>query len=197
MSKAVGVILAGGRGRRLGGAKATVPLAGVTLLDRPLAAMREALGAGATVVVVAKPGTPLPDRPGTPVWSEPESPAHPLVGLVCALGRAAGRPILVCPVDLPFVSPHTLGRLAQASTGPAGAAALACGSDSGLQPLLGRWEPTALDPLRTALRAAPLPAMRGLAARLGAVSVAVDEGELINVNTPEDLAAAEARLSGA
>ncbi|HET8978650.1 MAG TPA: NTP transferase domain-containing protein [Solirubrobacteraceae bacterium] len=196
MREPVGVILAGGRGRRLGGAKATVRLAGAPLLDRPLSALREALGPAAAVAVVAKGDTALPDRPGTAVWREPDSPRHPLAGLVCALERAGGRPVLLCPVDLPFVTVKTLARLATVPAGPSAVAVLACGPDSGLQPLLGRWEPGALTGLQQALMRAPLPAMRALAAGLGAVSVAVPEAELANVNTPADLAAAQARLAG-
>lgn len=188
----VGAILAGGAGRRLGGAKATAMLGGRPLLARPLAALRGALGPGATVVVVAKPSTELPADLDAAVWTEPATPSHPLVGLVRALEGAAGRPVLVCPVDLPFVTAATLARLA----GPGAGIAVAAGGGA-LQPLLGRWPADALPPLRAALARDPLPAMRALAAQLGARGVEVDAGELVNVNTPEDLAGAQARARDA
>jgi molybdopterin-guanine dinucleotide biosynthesis protein A len=212
MHAPVGVILAGGRGRRLGGAKATVALAGRPLLDHPLAAMRAALTGGGEpaqggpplIAVVAKPGTVLPPLGVVALWTEPAEPSHPLVGLIRALEGAAGRAVLVCPVDLPFVAPETLRRLAW---GPAeGAPALLAAQDGIVQPLLGRWEPVALASLRSALGvdsgSGPggqdaLPAMRAVAQRLGARLTCVAAAELENVNTPEDLARAQARLTRA
>jgi len=200
MREPVGVILAGGRGRRLGGAKATILLAGRPLLAHPLAAMHAALdgagrepAGGPVLAVVAKPGTPLPALGAVALWIEPREPSHPLVGLIRALEGAAGRAVLVCPVDLPFITPGTLRRLA---TSPSeGAPALLAAHDGIAQPLLGRWEPAALTGLRGALEAGDaLPAMRAVAERLGTRLTDVGAGELENVNTPQDLARAQARL---
>ena len=57
----IGVILAGGQGRRIGGSKAVVQLAGQPLITYPLEAVRTALG---DVAVVAKADTQLPSLPG-------------------------------------------------------------------------------------------------------------------------------------
>src|SRR5690242_19928878 len=97
----VGAVLAGGLGRRIGGSKALVELCGRPLIDCPVQAIRAAL---AEVVVIAKADTVLPSLPGVTVWIESETEHHPLVGLTEALGLAAGRPVLVCAADLPFVS---------------------------------------------------------------------------------------------
>ncbi len=78
-------VLAGGRGRRLGGAKPLATLAGAPLIARPLAA---AAAAGLPAVVVVKPATRLPAL-DVPVWEEPDEPVHPLLGIVTALERAA------------------------------------------------------------------------------------------------------------
>jgi molybdopterin-guanine dinucleotide biosynthesis protein A len=222
MHTPVGVILAGGRARRLGGAKATITLAGRPLLEHALAAMRAALAGGdgqageepelgrdVSLAVVAKPGTALPALGTVALWTEPAEPFHPLVGLIRALEGAAGRAVLVCPLDLPFITAETLRRL---GWGPAeGAPALLAARDGIVQPLLGRWEPVALAGLRSALGSGPgagwgpepgagpdaggsLPAMRAVAERLGARLTEVAAGELENVNTPADLAVAQARL---
>ena len=101
MTEPIGVILAGGRGRRIGGAKATVQLCKKPLICYPLAALQDAL---ADVAVMAKLETKLPSLPGLTVWVEPDAQQHPLVGIVRALALAEGRPVVICAVDLPFVS---------------------------------------------------------------------------------------------
>jgi molybdenum cofactor guanylyltransferase len=184
----VGVILAGGRGRRLGGDKALVSLAGRPLIVRPLAAMRAVL---TDVAVIAKPDTALPDLGGIPVWSEPAEPSHPLVGIVHALRLAGGRAVLVCAADLPFVTPATLRALAGADAGAAPAVIAAV--DGVTQPLLGRYEPgcaALLEPIARDGRVA----MRAVVGALGAREFELDALELFNVNTPEDLRRAEARV---
>ncbi|MDQ6605984.1 MAG: NTP transferase domain-containing protein, partial [Actinomycetota bacterium] len=98
----IGVVLAGGRGRRMGGEKATVLLAGQPLIAYPLQALAETV---AEVRIIAKPDTELPNIAGVTVWIEPESPRHPLVGIVHALALAEGRAVLVCACDLPLVTP--------------------------------------------------------------------------------------------
>ncbi|MGB9184144.1 MAG: molybdenum cofactor guanylyltransferase [Solirubrobacteraceae bacterium] len=186
----VGVILAGGRGRRLGGDKALVSLAGQALILRPLAAMQAVL---TDVAVVAKPDTALPALAGIPVWSEAAEPSHPLVGIVHALALAGGRAVLVCPADLPFVTAASLRALAGADAGTAPAVIAAV--DGVAQPLLGRYEPgcaALLEPLAREGRVA----MRAAVAQLGARQFELDALELFNVNTPEDLRRAEARVRG-
>src|ERR1022692_1380995 len=119
----IGVILAGGAGRRIGGSKAVVELSGRPLISYPLEAMRAALG---EVVIVAKPDTELPDLPRLAVWIEPAAPRHPLVGIVYALGLAEGRPVLVCAGDLPFVTPEVVDELVRAVPGDAPAVIATC-----------------------------------------------------------------------
>src|SRR4051812_30322612 len=74
----IGAVLAGGRARRMGGAKAVAELGGRPLVAWPLAALRAGLE---EVVVVAKPSTSLPPL-DVEVWLEPEAPSHPRAGLV-------------------------------------------------------------------------------------------------------------------
>jgi molybdopterin-guanine dinucleotide biosynthesis protein A len=190
----IGVVLAGGRGRRLGGDKAMVMLGSRPLISYPLAAMSAAL---ADVAVVAKPDTLLPPHTrlcGAEVWLEPPEPRHPLTGLLYALRRAAGRPVLVCASDLPFVTPAALRALARAPAGGA-PAVLACSASGAAQPLLGRYEPAAAGLLQAAARAAVAPLQAAVAAIGPRHLTVADADALFNVNSPEDLAAAEALLA--
>jgi len=186
-------VLAGGAGRRMGAPKATVALAGRPLISYPLAAAR---GAGLEAVVVAKPDTPLPELDAA-VWAEPAAPQHPLRGLVTALERADGQPVLALGCDLPFVTSELLAWLARLG-GPA-----AIPRVSGrLQPLLARYDPVALEHLTRALKderplgkvVAALPGRPVLEAQLRRFG---SPARLtFNVNTPAELAEAEGLLTG-
>jgi molybdopterin-guanine dinucleotide biosynthesis protein A len=188
----IAVLLAGGRGSRLGGAKALVPLGGRPLICHALAALRGAVG---EVAIVAKPDTSLPVLDGVTVWREPAEPRHPLVGIVHGLACADGRPVLVCAADMPFVTREVLAALAAAD--PAGApAVVATSAERGLQPLLGCYQPEAGALLGAAAREGTAPVRRvvsGLGPRLFEVS---DPQVLFNVNSAEDLVTAEAVLAG-
>jgi molybdenum cofactor guanylyltransferase len=181
----IGAILAGGAGRRIGGSKAMVHLHGRPLISYPLAVPAHVLP---EVVIVAKPSTELPSLPGTTVWVEPESPTHPLLGIMHALSLAEGRPVLVCAADLPFVRPETIERLAGAD--PAGAPAVIASADGRTQPLLGCYQPAALERVSVPGKRP----VRDVMAEIGARTLEVDPEDLFNVNYPEDLLQAAARL---
>jgi molybdopterin-guanine dinucleotide biosynthesis protein A len=187
-SQPVGVILAGGLGRRLGGSKATVKLNGRPLLTYALGTLQQVLG---IVVIVAKADSELPSLPEVEVWMEPAEPRHPLTGIVHALGVAEGRPIVVCACDLPLVSAAVVAELA--AVDPHEATAVIARSEGRLQPLLGRYQPEAMEPLSAALEAGL--AMVDAVTALGARPYDVADPELLfNVNTPEDLLRAGALL---
>ena len=105
----IGVILAGGQGRRIGGSKAIVKLRGRPLIVYALEAVASVLG---EVAVIAKPDTELPSLSGVTVWIEPEAPQHPVVGIKHALALANGRPVFICAADLPLVTPALIERIA-------------------------------------------------------------------------------------
>ena len=186
----IGVVLAGGTGRRIGGGKAGVLLRGTPLVASPIAALQLVL---AEVVVVAKAGTELPPLPGIAIWTEPEQPRHPLAGIVHALEHAGGRSVLVCAGDLPFVEASLVWRLVTEDAG--GAAALVPRAGGRLQPLLARYEPAALRPLAAALASGAPGRLSDLVEGLAPRVLELEDGRsFFNVNVPEDLLTAAAML---
>lgn len=182
----IGVILAGGRGRRIGGDKALVALHGRPLLHYPLEALRVVLD---DVVVVCKEETVLPPLPApVSIWCENDPDHHPLIGVAAALREAGGRSIVVCAADMPLVTPEAIRALLAA---PADAVAVVVRADGRLQPLLARYGPAALPVLEAMVLHEP--ATR-VVERLAPVLVDVDADVAFNVNAPEDILHASARL---
>ena len=174
----IGAILAGGAGKRLGGvSKATVELDG-----RPLAAhVAETLARVCDpVAIVCKPDTELPDLPGVERWDEPAEPRHPLTGIIHALERADG-PVLVCAVDMPWVTEDACRSLLDAAPGGVAAIAVTGGE---MCPVLGVYSPGALETLRGAPADAPL---RETVEALDPVRVALPPPLVRSVNAPDDL----------
>jgi molybdopterin-guanine dinucleotide biosynthesis protein A len=185
----IGVILAGGIGRRIGGAKALAQLQGRPLIEYPLAALRSVLN---EVVVIAKPDTGLPELTGVTVWIEPSEPRHPLTGIVEALSRASGRAVLICATDLPFVSAAVIQALAGHPVLDA-PAVVAARADQ-VQPLLGCYRPAAAALLRKFAAEGTAP-LHDVVREIGAHRLEVGDPEvLFNINTPEDLSRAAAIL---
>jgi molybdenum cofactor guanylyltransferase len=185
----VGAVLAGGVGRRIGGGKATVALAGRPLISYPLEAVWRALG---NVAIVAKVDTELPSVPGATVWLEPPEPRHPLTGITYALSLAGGRPVLVCAGDMPLLTAELIRAIARADPGSSHAVVASQGGE--LQPLLACFRPGALDPLARAARDPGIP-LREAVAGLDPRRFEVEDPELVfNVNTPDDLLQAAAML---
>ncbi len=183
-----GAILAGGQGRRMGGAKPTRELAGRPLISYPI----EALASVCTrVAVVAKPDTELGALGEAERWDEPADPQHPLGGLVYALERAGG-PVLICAADMPFVTPEALRTLlGSAARGTRAAVAVAGGVT---QPLLGVFAPAALDDLRDSPAGIRL---TDAVEALEPAKVALPAAVVRSIDTQDDLAAAEFELVGA
>jgi molybdopterin-guanine dinucleotide biosynthesis protein A len=173
-----GAILAGGAGTRLGGvSKALAELDG-----RPLAAYVAGtlFAVCERVAVCCKPETELPELPGVERWDEPAEPRHPLTGIVHALEQAAG-PVLVCAVDMPWVTADACRSLLDAA--PGGAAAVAVG-DGEMCPVFGVYAPDALEALKAAPADAPL---RETVEALDPARVALPPALLRSVNEPADL----------
>jgi molybdopterin-guanine dinucleotide biosynthesis protein A len=191
----IGAVLAGGAGRRMAALRGAGSKAAVPLLGRPLAAYPvEALASVCErVAIVCKRETELPPVAGAERWDEPDEPRHPLTGIVFALERA-GEPVLVCAADMPFVTPDACRSLVTAAAGGGGggpAHAVVAVAAGILQPVLGLYALAALDHLRSSPAGEPLTAtVEGL----DPVRVALPPPVVESVDTPGDLAAAEAAL---
>lgn len=103
----LGVVLAGGAGRRMGSDKALVEVGGRPMISWVI----DALGSVADQVVVAgRPG----GWDGHPGLADPDGIAGPLAGL--AAGLELGQPVLLVAVDQPWVRPATLAKLRDVGT---------------------------------------------------------------------------------
>ena len=191
-----GVILAGGQGRRMGGAdKATLPLAGRSLVAHVAERLepqveRLALSANGDPARFAALRLPvLPD-----VRSE-----GPLSGILSALDWAAplgATAVVSAPTDAPFLPPDLVPRLILAGEATGGVAMASSGGND--HPTFALWPVTLRDPLRAFLASGANPRVRAFAdAHHAARADFPDDGAFANLNTSQDLALAEARLKGA
>ena len=187
---AIGVVLAGGAGRRIGGDKAMVELEGRPLLHYPIAVLRSVLD---EVAVVAKQSTILPVLDvEVAIWLEADEPRHPLAGVIHALRCARGRPVVVVAGDMPFVTRGLVTALARERA--RGAVAVVPRAAGQLQPLCARYDPRALMALAACDFGAPVGDV--VAALSPRIIDWPDDEPFFNVNHPEDILQAAALLSG-
>ncbi|MEA2256029.1 MAG: molybdenum cofactor guanylyltransferase [Solirubrobacteraceae bacterium] len=187
--RAIGAVLAGGEGRRIGGDKAIVELDGRPLLQYPVSAMRAAVG---EVAVVAKRATALPHlEDDVPIWLEDDEPQHPLTGIVRALHGAEPRAVIVVAGDMPLLTRELLEALLRERA--RGAAAVVPFAAGRLQPLCARYEPAALAAL------ADFDPGASVSEAVDALRPRIldwpDAEPFLNVNRPEDLLHASALLA--
>jgi len=193
------VILAGGRGERLGGVvKAELRVGGVRLLDRVMVRLARC----SPIVVAHGPHDPngmgFP-RGALPVADLPADYAGPLAGFAAAVAALPDTELLVCAaVDAPFLPVDYVERLL---AGLGDAPAAVARYDSQPYPTNSIWRLEHFRDLPARLLAGTAPrSLKSLAAAAGGVLVdwpiAPTGDPFANVNTPEDLALAEARASG-
>ena len=181
------IVLAGGRGVRLGGAdKAAVVLGGRALLDRVL----DAVGGAGIVVVVG----PRRAAARAVTWAREEPPdGGPVAGIAAALPLISADLVAVLAVDLPFVEAGHVGALARRAAGHDGAL---------LVDEEGRDQPLAAVYRSNVLRAAVdrLDGVHGasVSALVGSLDLARVAGGRAawDCDTPEDVATAERALLG-
>ena len=188
------VILAGGAGRRMGGAdKAFLALAGAPLIGHVLA--RLAPRAGALAISANGPPERFA-RFALPVLADPvPGRAGPLAGVLAAMRWAAAQgagEVATVAVDTPFLPLDLLARLAAAPGRPALAE-----SAGRRHPTAALW-PVALAPALAGALGAGTRRLGLWADQAGAVSVPfparAGADPFANINTQADLGAAEARI---
>jgi molybdenum cofactor guanylyltransferase len=195
--KILGLLLAGGQSRRMGGGdKALRLLGGRTLLDHVVDRMRPQV---AQLVLNANGDPARFARFGLPVVADSIAGfAGPLAGILAGLDWAASATpeiawVVSAPSDCPFLPPDLVARLHQARI-EAGAQ-LACASSSGRRhPVVGLWAVALREDLRRALTQECMRKVDQWTARyrLGVAEwPATPVDPFFNVNTPEEAAEAD------
>lgn len=198
----LGVLLAGGLARRMGGGdKPLKTLGGVTLLDRAVARLTPQCDG----LIVNANGDPARFAGlGLPVVADTvEGFAGPLAGILAALEwMAVHRPqtawLLSIPTDSPFLPMDLVSRLHEAR-GAAGTALACARSGDQTHPVVGLWPVSLAADLRHALVVEDLRKIDRWTARHGiaeAVWPTAPYDPFFNANSPEDLAEAETILAG-
>ena len=186
----IGLILSGGAGSRMGGAdKGALMLSGMRLVDRVAERLRPQAG---RLLISGRHdyGTGLPF-----VADRSDGPAGPAAGLWAVLcwikdNRVEASGVLTAPADGPFI-PLDLGEKLVSHE----ASAIACDADRA-HPTFAWWRLDDLEKIFASLAPGDAPSLRSLCEQAHARRVAFDDADaFFNVNTPEDLARAEALLA--
>ncbi|MFA5517373.1 MAG: molybdenum cofactor guanylyltransferase [Desulfuromonadales bacterium] len=179
-----GVILAGGKSRRMGRDKATLEFRGRTLFAGVLAMMRTLFPA--VRIAGDRPDLALPDVP----CLLDDFPGSALGGLYTGLRTAATEWIFVAPCDLPAPDPELARRILRQRTN---VDAVVPRTGKGFEPLFAAYRKSCLPPMRDLLEAGNFriydfyPRVR--VACLEPPELPPDwRQSLFNVNAPEDLA---------
>lgn len=182
-----GVILAGGQGRRMGGVdKAALLLGGQSLIARAADRLEPQVERLAVSGHRGHAGLPcLPDA----------APSGPLAGVLAALHWAAaqgGDAVVSVPVDAPFLPPDLVPRLCLAAGGIGVAVAHSGGRP---HPACALWPVGLAGALEGFLDSGAKARVLDFAQAHGAAFAEFsDDGAFCNLNTPADLAQAEAAL---
>ena len=195
----LGVILAGGLARRMGGGdKALIPLGGRSLLSRVIDRMEAQVGG----LVLNANGDP--DRFSgyrMPVIADTLAGQQgPLAGILAGLEHAAAGGwcwIATVPVDTPYLPRDLVDRLISALRGDG--AEIACASSGGrVHPVVGLWPVSLADGLRVAVSEAGL-RRAGVFAESRRRAIATWPVEpydpFLNLNSPSDLFEVEHGMS--
>ena len=190
-----GVVLAGGRSARMGFDKALAPLAGRPLIAHVAARFRPQVDA--LFLNVNGDATRFASLSCEVVAdAAPTGGGGPLAGVAAALRHAQTQGfdwLATAPCDAPFLPLDLVARLATAA-GESGASLAVVATASGLEPMFALWSTALADEVAAAL-AAGEGGPRGLMTRFGAAEARFDDAEAFaNLNTPEEFAAAAARL---
>lgn len=183
------IILAGGQSRRMGQEKAVIKLGGQRLIDRTIARYQPSvdkiwLSASSDFNTGINIITDDPDAPGGPVGAIFTIAAH--LPILCP--EATG--FVTIPVDAPFAPDDLISRLTDVP---------GCSVAQGpkrLHPVFGYWRCDIVNSIRrTHEIGEQSPSLHWLVRQCDAQLITWhDEQAFMNLNTPEDLAAAEAHI---
>ena len=186
-------VIAGGAGRRMGMDKRTIPVDGIPLLARAVAAVSQI----ATEVLVATTRTrPLPVELSADVRIVHDRVSHggPLAGIEAALAEASHELVLIVAGDMPWLQQPLLRLLVERARAEPQADAVAIQAARGLEPLLAVYRP-AVRPALTGLVDRGERRVGRLLELVRVVAVSEDawrradpEGiSLVNLNRPADI----------
>lgn len=197
----VGVLLAGGRARRMGGGdKCLLPLGVQTLLQRSIERAQPQVG---TLLLSANGNALRFARTRLKVVADqyPDNPG-PLAGIHAALKwMQEHQPdeewLASFACDTPFFPRDLVTRLQTVAVASDARLALAC-SGGRVHPVFGLWHASLLKPIEEQLQSGESPRLQDWVSAQKPVEVDFAfEGldPFFNINTPQDLYAAEAQLS--
>jgi molybdopterin-guanine dinucleotide biosynthesis protein A len=192
----LGCILAGGASRRMGTDKAALTLAGRPLVAHVAARLAPQC---AELVIAGDPGSATLRATGLAVLADPlPGRLGPLAGVLAALRRAEGRyPFVVTtPVDTPFLPDDLVRRL---HAGRDGGAIVRAASGGRRHHATALWPASLAADLERALTERALRRVADVQAEHRVAEACWPAAPLDpfeNLNTPEDLARAAARLAG-
>ncbi|MBO9430780.1 molybdenum cofactor guanylyltransferase MobA [Sulfitobacter sp. R18_1] len=198
MKQPLGVILAGGQATRMGGGdKGLLPLGQGTLLSSVIDRLEPQV---AGLALNANGDAARFSDLGLPVLADSiEGFAGPLAGVLAGLDWAAeqgAEAIVTAAADTPFFPCDLVPRLLLAADGMTHPLALAATPDakrgSARHPTFGLWPVALRDDLRAALAGGLRKVVLWTEKHDGREALFPDEAAFFNVNTPEDLAKAEA-----
>lgn len=186
----VGVILAGGKSRRMGTNKALLPYRGQPLIEHIARVMQKVFE---RVIIVADEGEAYRFL-NLPFYPDIHKDCGPLGGIHAAFHQTSADALFVVSCDLPGLTPKLIEYILNVE---AHASAVIPTSDERLHPLCGLYRRKMLPQIEQAIRDGAL-AIHTLLEKVGAVTVPITpelpfytKQLFSNVNSPDDFAAIE------
>ena len=189
MPQLIGVVLAGGKGRRLGRAKGDVVIDGVSMAARAARSLRPLCG---SVVISVGAGGDNPATDFSTVEDRPPEGRGPLAGIAAAYEGTGRADLLVLACDYPRVDERLLGAVVAAAA-PDDDLVIVTDRKGRDHPLVGLWRRSAEPQVREALDER-IYKVRALLSQVSVRRLAPSDlpgfdldTMLANVNTPSDL----------
>lgn len=181
-----GLVLAGGRSRRLGRDKAALAIGGASLLERTVALLGRVVPDVRVAVRPDQLADPLRRR--FALLTDAFEGVGPAAGVLAAQGFDPAAAWLVLACDMPGVDASALNALVAARNPDRGATAFRAAADGLPEPLCAIYEPATLAHFRRQVEAGGHSGLRELLAGTNPVLLDAPGPEaLVSVNTPGDM----------